>query len=330
MLTSKEGGTKVLDNIGRRINYLRISVTDLCNLRCRYCMPEEGLCKKDHKDILRIEEIEEIVREGAKIGIDKVRITGGEPLVRRGIIELLKRISNIKEIKDIAMTTNGILLRKYARDLKDAGLNRVNISIDTLDKEKYKEITRGGNIEDVLDGIKEAKSVGLAPIKLNAVLIGGFNDDEINDFVKLTKDENIDVRFIELMPLGQASSWAKENFIPNTTVLDRFPQLVSLCKDDKGSPAKYYKLPNGKGKIGLINPISNHFCSSCNRIRITADGKIKPCLHSNYEINIRSLLEQNVKLSDILKLAIESKPEEHTINDLEYKPVIRNMYQIGG
>ncbi|WP_432402236.1 GTP 3',8-cyclase MoaA [Wukongibacter sp. M2B1] len=320
----------MLDSIGRKINYLRISVTDLCNLRCRYCMPEDGLCKKDHKDILRIEEIEDIVRESAKIGIDKVRITGGEPLIRRGIIELVEKISRIKEIKDIAMTTNGILLKKYARALKDAGLNRVNISIDTFDKEKYEKITRCGNIEDVLEGVKEARKVGLAPIKLNTVLMGGFNDDEINDFVNLTMKENIDVRFIELMPLGQASTWAKENFIPNTTILDRFPELMPLCKDDKGSPAKYYKLPNGKGRVGLINPISNHFCSSCNRIRVTADGKIKPCLHSNYEINIRSLLEESIKLSDILKLAIESKPKEHTINDLEYEPVIRNMYQIGG
>ncbi len=320
----------MLDNIGRKINYLRISVTDLCNLRCRYCMPEEGLCKKEHEDILRIEEIEKIVRESAKIGINKVRITGGEPLIRKGIIELVEKISRIQEIKDIAMTTNGILLKKYANDLKNAGLNRVNISIDTLDKEKYKKITRGGKIEDVLEGVEEAKRVGLVPIKLNTVLIGGFNDHEISDFVNLTKNENIDVRFIELMPLGQASTWAKENFIPNTTVLDRFPELMGLCKDDKGSPAKYYKLPNGKGRIGLINPISSHFCSSCNRIRITADGKIKPCLHSNYEINIRSLLKQNVNLLEILKLAVESKPKEHTINDLEYEPVVRNMYQIGG
>jgi len=320
----------MLDNIGRRINYLRISVTDLCNLRCSYCMPEEGLCKKEHEEILRIEEIEELVREGAKLGIEKVRITGGEPLIRKGIIELISKISKIEEIKDLAMTTNGILLKKYIKELKDAGLKRVNISIDSLDKAKYHRITRGGDIEDVLEGIEEAKKAQLTPIKLNTVLIGGFNDDEIEDFVKLTYDENIDVRFIELMPLGQASTWAKEHFIPNTTVLDRFPELIPLCKEDKGSPAKYYKLPNGKGRVGLINPISSHFCSSCNRIRITADGKIKPCLHSNYEINIRSLLKQDIKLSDILKLAVEAKPKEHTINNNEYEPVIRNMYQIGG
>jgi cyclic pyranopterin phosphate synthase len=293
-------------------------------------MPEEGLCKKSHEDILRIEEIEDIVREGAKIGIDKVRITGGEPLIRKGIIELIRKISKIDGIKDLAITTNGLLLKKYAKDLKDAGLNRVNISIDSLDKEKYKKITRGGDINEVLEGIQAAKKAKLTPIKLNTVLIGGFNDDEIKDFVNLTKDYEIDVRFIELMPLGEASTWAKSHFIPNTTVLERFPELMALCKEDKGSPAKYYKLPNGKGKIGLINPISNHFCSNCNRIRITSDGKIKPCLHSNYEINIRNLMKENVKLLDILRLAIESKPKEHTINEFEYEPVIRNMYQIGG
>lgn len=320
----------MLDGMGRKINYLRISVTDLCNLRCKYCMPEEGLCKKSHKDILRIEEIENIVREGAKLGINKVRITGGEPLVRRGIIELIGKISRIDGINDLAITTNGLLLEKYAKQLKDAGLKRVNISIDSLDKEKYKEITRGGNINDVLKGIEAAIKAKLTPIKLNIVLIGGFNDDEIGDFVNLTRDYEIDVRFIELMPLGEASTWAKSHFIPNTLVLDRFPELMALCKGDKSSPAEYYKLPNGKGKVGLINPISSHFCSSCNRIRITSDGKIKPCLHSNYEINIRSLLKENITLPDILRLAIESKPKEHMINDFEYEPVIRNMYQIGG
>lgn len=320
----------MLDDAGRKINYLRISVTDLCNLRCRYCMPEEGILKKKHEDILRIEEIEEIVAEGAKIGIEKVRITGGEPLIKKGIIELVRKISNIDGIKDLAITTNGTLLKQYAKDLKYSGLNRVNISIDSLNKEKYKKITRGGKIEEVLAGIEEARRVGLTPIKLNTVLIGGFNDDEIEDFVNLTNNENIDVRFIELMPLGQASRWAKEHFISNIKVLENFPDLVPLCKEDKGSPAKYYKLPMGKGRVGLINPISSHFCSSCNRIRITADGRIKPCLHSNYEINIKSLIRQNIKLSDILKLAIKSKPKEHIIKKDEYEPIIRNMYQIGG
>lgn len=293
-------------------------------------MPEEGYCKKPHEDILRFEEIEDIIRAGAKIGIKKVRITGGEPLIRTGIIDLVKKISVIEGINDLAMTTNGTLLKKYAQQLKASGLDRVNISIDTLDKDKYSQITRGGDINDVLEGIEAAKKAHLTPLKSNTVLIGGFNDDEIEDFVNLTKDEEIDVRFIELMPLGEASGWAKKHFVPNTTVLERVPNLISLVGDQNGSPAKYYKLPNGKGRIGLINPISNHFCSSCNRIRITADGKMKPCLHSNNEINIRSLIKENYSLESILKLAVESKPREHEMNNLEFQPVVRNMNQIGG
>lgn len=320
----------MLDNEGRKINYLRISVTDLCNLRCKYCMPEDGIMKKCHNDILRIEEIEEIVKCGAKLGIDKVRITGGEPLIRKGIVELIKRIADIEEIKGVAITTNGILLKKYAKDLKKAGLKRVNISIDSLNREKYRFITRGGELKDVLEGIEEAKKVKLTPIKLNVVLIGGFNDDEIGDFINLTLEDEIDVRFIELMPLGEASSWSQNHFISNTVVLKKYPDLIPLCKEDKGSPAKYYRLPQGKGKIGLINPISNHFCSSCNRIRITSDGKIKPCLHSNFEIDIKEELSKNLDISNILKKAILSKPKEHKINNIGFKPIIRNMFQIGG
>lgn len=330
MLLSFKGGGILLDNMGRTIDYLRISVTDLCNLRCKYCMPEEGLCKKSHDDILRIEEIEEIVKAAARIGIKKVRITGGEPLIRKGIMDLIKRISRIKGINELAMTTNGTLLKKYAKELKASGLDRVNISIDTLNPDKYSQITRGGDINAVLEGIEAAKKASLTPLKLNTVLIGGFNDDEIESFVNLTKDEEIDVRFIELMPIGEASGWAKEHFIPNTTVLDRFPDLIYIDGDFNGSPAKYFKLPNGKGRVGLINPISSHFCSSCNRIRITADGRIKPCLHSNNEINIRSSIKQNYSLEYILKLAIKSKPREHKMNDLGFQPIERNMHQIGG
>ncbi|MDK2917921.1 MAG: 3,8-cyclase [Candidatus Petromonas sp.] len=320
----------MFDKQGRKINYIRISVTDLCNLRCRYCMPEEGIFKKNHQDILRIEEIEEIVRVGAKLGINKVRITGGEPLVRKGIVKLVEKISDIDGINDIALTTNGTLLKKYARDLKEAGLKRVNISIDSLNKNKYEAVTRGGDLQRVLEGIEAAKKEGLTPIKLNVVLIGGFNDDEIGDFIKLTIDDEIDVRFIELMPIGQASTWAKERFTPNTIVLEKYPKLVPICKEDKGSPAKYYRLPKAKGRIGLINPISSHFCRNCNRIRVTSDGKIKPCLHSNLEIDIREFRKLEMNLFDIFKNAIESKPRKHNINNHEYEPIIREMYQIGG
>lgn len=318
------------DNQGRKINYLRISVTDRCNLRCKYCMPEKGINKTIHDNILRIEEIEEIVKASGKLGIDKVRITGGEPLIRNGIIDLIGRINNVPEIKDVAITTNGLLLEDFAQDLKKAGLKRVNISIDTLNSKKYKKITRGGDLDKVMRGIRKAKKIGLTPIKLNVVLIGGFNDDETNEFLKLTLEEDIDVRFIELMPIGEASTWAKKNFIPNTMILKKHPQLIPQFEAEKGSPAKYYKLPYGKGKIGLINPISSHFCNSCNRIRITSDGKIKPCLHSSGEIDIRELMEENMTIEEIMKFAIGDKPKSHRMNDNGFIPIKRNMHQIGG
>ena len=318
------------DKYGRKINYLRVSVTDLCNLRCKYCMPEEGVLRKSHNEILSLEEFYEIIKCSTELGIDKIRITGGEPLVRKGIVSLIKKISELGAIKDIAMTTNGLLLEKYAYDLKNAGLKRVNISLDTLNSEKFKEITRGGNLDKVLRGIEAANNVSLTPIKINTVLIGGFNDDEIEKFAQMTIDYNIHVRFIELMPIGHASKWTKEKFISNNTVLKKLPSLIPL-EEEQGVPAKYYKLPNAKGKIGLINPISRHFCSTCNRIRLTADGKIKPCLHSDKEIDIKTIIRNDKsKLKEILTEAILQKPEKHHINDEGYKPIVRDMVKIGG
>lgn len=318
------------DKYSRKINYMRISVTDLCNLRCQYCMPEDGICKKEHDRILTLEEIVEIVKAGTALGIDKIRITGGEPLVRAGIVDFIKLISDIEGIKDIAITTNGILLPEYAQALKDAGLKRVNISIDSLDPDKYKEITRGGDLSRVLEGIKKSIEVGLTPVKLNVVAIGGQNDNEIENFINLTKDQEIDVRFIELMPIGEATEWAKERFISNEYIQNKFTNLIEL-EAEKSSPAKYYKLPGGKGRVGFINPISNHFCSECNRLRLTADGKLKPCLHSNDEIDILDIVRNNPeKIEDILKEAVEGKPEKHDLLSSNHEISNRSMFQIGG
>ncbi|MDD4504665.1 MAG: GTP 3',8-cyclase MoaA [Clostridiaceae bacterium] len=324
------------DNLGRNINYLRISVTDRCNLRCRYCMPEEGIDKKEHMEMLTLEEIFEVVKVCTNLGTDKIRITGGEPLVRKGLTGLIEKITALESIKDIAVTTNGVLLKKLAHDLKRAGLKRINVSLDTMDAKKYEYITRGGNIKDVLEGIAEALKVGLLPIKINTVLTKGFNENEIGDFIKLTLKENIDVRFIELMPLGQAASFASEHYFPNTEVLERFKELEPVEAVDKSSPAKYYKLPGAKGRVGLINPISHKFCDNCNRIRLTADGKLKPCLHSNKEIDVRGIL-RDTQLDDkysalrgAVAEAIQSKPEHHTLNDLCNEPIERDMYTIGG
>lgn len=316
------------DSYGRNINYLRISVTDLCNLRCKYCMPEEGISKVHHEDILTIEEIEEIAKVFVSLGVNKIRLTGGEPLIRSGIIDIVEKIGGLEEIKDLAMTTNGILLKQYAKDLKSVGLNRVNISLDTLNEEKYSYITRGGKLKDVLEGIEIAKKVGLTPIKINTVLIGGFNDNEIENFVRLTEKEEIDVRFIELMPIGEAIELESEYYVSNQLVLDKVPQLVKTKREDISSPAVYYKLPNGKGKVGIINPISCKFCEYCNRVRLTAQGKLKLCLHSNEEIDLKSALRKGEDIRSIILKSIEEKPESHKLESGEY--VSKNMYQIGG
>lgn len=315
----------------RRINYMRISVTDLCNLRCQYCMPEEGIAaKKHHKQILSFEEMTEIVKAAAEVGVNKIRITGGEPLVRKGIVSFISSISKIKGIDDIALTTNGLLLKDMGRELKEAGLNRLNISIDTLKPERFKEITRGGDLHKVLDGIQEALRLGLKPIKLNAVVIGGFNEDEIDDLVRLTVEDDIDVRFIELMPIGEASNWAKERFISNEEIKERIGYMLPL-EGDASSPAKYYRLPRAKGRVGFINPISSHFCGSCNRIRLTSDGKLKPCLHSNQEVDIMEVVRRNpAELKDVLEKAILLKPEKHYLYTNQHEIGHRNMSEIGG
>lgn len=318
------------DAQGRNINYLRISVTDRCNLRCMYCMPEEGICKKEHEDILSLEEIYQVVKSCSELGISKVRITGGEPLVRKGLPELIERIAKLQGIKELALTTNGVLLPKYAKELKAAGLDRVNISLDTMNAEKYSYITRNGSLEDVMSGINAAEEAGLQPIKLNTVLIGGFNDDEIESFVGLTKDRAIDVRFIELMPIGQASHWAKKHFISNKEILNKVQELQPVQSDDISSPAKYYQLPGAKGRVGLINPISHAFCGNCNRIRLTADGKLKPCLHTETELDIKELVRRNESLTDVIREAILHKPVQHNLNCHDNKPIERDMYRIGG
>lgn len=316
------------DSFGREINYLRISLTDRCNLRCKYCMPENGVLKFPHEEILTLEEIYTIIKAFVDLGVNKIRFTGGEPLARKGVVDLISKVSRLDGVKDLAMTTNGILLKEYAKDLKDAGLNRVNISLDTLNEDKYRMITRGGNLNTVMKGIEEAKKIGLTPIKINTVLIGGFNDDEIESLIKLTEKEEIDVRFIELMPIGEAASWAKEKFISNDIVLGKVKELIPVPREDMSSPAVYYKLPNGKGKVGIINPISCKFCENCNRVRLTSKGQLKLCLHSNVEIDIKEVLRNGQDIKKLILQSIRQKEESHHLEDGKY--IKRNMNQIGG
>lgn len=317
------------DSFGREINYLRISITDRCNLRCQYCMPEEGIAHKiEHDKMLSLEEIYRIARVFAKLGVSKIRITGGEPLVRKGAVDLVHMLSGLEGVRELAMTTNGVLLGHYARALKEAGLTRVNISLDTLDPAKYWEITRGGDLGQVLEGICEAKKVGLSPIKINTVLIGGFNDDEIEDLVNITREDPTDVRFIELMPIGEAAGWAKQKFVSNQRVLEVMKELKPVSKEDLSSPAVYYRLPGGQGKVGLINPISCKFCAFCNRVRLTSTGMLKLCLHSDREFDLKPHLHSDEALEAAILHAVGKKEESHHLTEGRY--ITRNMNQIGG
>lgn len=317
----------MIDAYKRKINYLRVSVTDLCNLRCKYCMPEGGILKKDHLEILSIEEMEEIIGVFEKMGITKLRFTGGEPLVKKGLPQLIRYASKLPNINDISITTNGILLEEYAYELKKAGLNRVNISLDSLNAEKFKEMSRGGNLNRVLSGIEKAREVGLTPIKINVVLIGGFNDVEIPNFIEWTK-EGIDVRFIELMPIGMVANWAKPHFISNKRVLEMVPELERLAVKDKSATASYYKKPGYTGKVGLISPISCKFCQYCNRIRLTSDGKLRFCLHSDEELDLKRILENRESLENKIMQYIMQKPKQHQL-ELE-KYIKRAMSSVGG
>ena len=269
----------MLDQYKRNINYMRISVTELCNLRCRYCMPAEGICKKEHEEMLSEDELIQAVEVAVSLGITKLRITGGEPLVKRNIISICRRIAAVKGIREVCMTTNGILLPALALPLREAGVTRLNISLDTLDRDKYFYITRGGALDDAWAGIEAALSAGFQKVKLNAVLIGGFNDNEIAALAELTKRYPLDVRFIEMMPMYNSGDFDETAFLPCEKVLEVLPELVAVEPD--GGVAQLYQLPGAMGRVGLIRPVNVHFCGSCNRIRLTADGKIKPCLHSS-------------------------------------------------
>lgn len=317
----------MIDQYGRSITYLRISVTELCNLRCRYCMPEEGIYKKSHDEMLTEDELIQAVEAAASLGITKLRFTGGEPLIKKNIISICQQSAAVPGIREVCMTTNGILLPELAVPLQKAGVSRLNLSLDTLDPEKYAYITRGGNLNDFWNGFHAAMKADFKKIKLNAVLIGGFNDDEIRSLSELTKQYPVDMRFIEMMPMCDSSGFEPDAYIPYTRVLDILPKAEPIAKD--GSVAKLYHLPGAQGNIGLISPVSAHFCNECNRIRMTADGKVKPCLHSNAEFPLKG---QDFKgMYAQMKAAIWEKPKWHGELDAAHKSGAgRTMNQIGG
>ncbi len=326
--------TGLFDTWQRQINYLRISVTDRCNLRCIYCV-NESFAPLTHDDILRYEEIYQIAQAAASLGINKIRLTGGEPLARLNLSQLVKMLSRIESIDDIALTTNGILLARYAAELKAAGLKRVNVSLDTLQRDKFKRITGADKLNDVLAGIEAAHQVGLEPVKINTVALRGINDNEVLDFARKTVEDGWHVRFIEFMPF--ASNGAE----PLGTVSAR---EIRECLKPLGSlepvtgtvgngPAKYYRLPGASGTIGFITPMTEHFCGSCNRLRLTSDGHLRPCLLDEDEVDLKEALRHGASIEDLKQLirkAVSIKREHHRLAEGICTPEGRPMCQIGG
>ena len=337
--------TGLSDPFNRPINYLRISITDRCNLRCIYCLPPEGVELLPQGDILTYEEIARVAVLAVEMGINKVRLTGGEPLARTGLSRLVGMLATIKGIDDISLTTNGILLKNFAAELKQAGLKRVNVSLDSLRRDVFKHITRHDKLDDVLGGIQAAKDCGLNPVKVNVVVIKGVNDNEVADFAGLTVSQGWHVRFIELMPFVRdnppdghsVGSKASLNpaFVSVAEIKHGIEELGTLEPSlpvTGNGPARYFRLPHASGTIGFIAPISQHFCFSCNRLRLTAEGKLRPCLLSDYEVDLLYPLRGGASGEDMKKIiaeAIKSKPRKHGLSR-GYRARKRLMSQLGG
>ncbi|MBA4370823.1 MAG: GTP 3',8-cyclase MoaA [Coriobacteriaceae bacterium] len=338
-----------VDSRGRRIDYLRISLTDRCNLRCVYCMPDEGVEWKPHDEILTFEEIERFAALAVEAGIGKIRLTGGEPLVRHGVVDHVRRLMAITGLEAVALTTNGTLLPRFAAPLAEAGLTRINISLDSLDPGTYERITRGGNLAEALAGLDAAFEAGFHPVKLNVVVVRSLDQDLLG-FARMTLERPLHVRFIEYMPVGDAEDgagchgegggWTASDSVPSEEVLARLAsegaaaglgELEPLAKDAAPGgwgPARYYRFPGAAGTLGVISPLSHHFCAECNRLRLTADGKLRPCLFSDEEIDVRAVLRQGTEdeVRAAIRSALEHKPEGHEMR----VGTLRRMSQIGG
>ncbi|MDQ7093175.1 GTP 3',8-cyclase MoaA [Desulfosporosinus sp. PR] len=321
------------DQFRRQIDYLRISITDRCNLRCIYCMPSSGVPWIPHEDILSFEEILRLMRISTQLGFRRFRITGGEPLVRKGILDFARESARLPGVDDLMITTNGLLLPEMAFDLKAAGVHRVNISLDTMDSERFREITRGGDVSKVIQGIFRSLEAGLNPVKINVVVVRNVNTQELPSFLTLAKQYPLHIRFIELMPIG-LSSERRADFVPIEEMKEILELKQDVPKEDilGGGPAEYFQPPGYKGSVGFISALSRHFCTTCNRIRLTADGKLRPCLHSKHEIDMREGLRNgstDQELLDLFARAVWHKPAEHHMNE-EALQGQRLMSQIGG
>ena len=321
---------ELYDEIGRCIHYLRVAVTDRCNFRCQYCMPTEGVEWIEHHDILRYEELLRVIKAFASLGVNKVRITGGEPLVRKGLLPFLKEVSQIPGIAEMGLTTNGSLLNEYAPLLKEAGVTRINVSLDTLQRERFIKLTGQDKLHEVLAGIKKAQEVGLTPVKINMGVMKGFNSDEVVDMAKLAMDHPYQIRFIEYMPFRPGESYLfTTDEIKEKLAEAGFTNLIPQMKNN--SPARIYTIPGFQGTIGFISPVSEHFCASCNRMRLTPDGYLRPCLLSNDEYSLRTDLRSGISdegLREKIKEIVWNKPKQHYLE--QGKKSERGMSRIGG
>lgn len=313
------------DGCGRSVSYLRLSVTDRCNCRCTYCMPPQGVTPLAHEQMCSLEELARITSVLVEMGVTKVRLTGGEPLARRGVVELVRMIRALPSVEEIAMTTNATMLAPVAEELVFAGLDRINVSLNSLDPARYAEITRGGRLEDALAGLDAARAAGLTPLKINCVLMGGVNLDEIPQLAELSRHEALDVRFIELMPIGEGALMPPERFVSADVVHELLPGLVQLPTE---GVAERYTMPGWKGSIGLIRPMSCKFCAGCSRIRVTADGHLKTCLHGREELALAGLSHN--ALRETITQALGHKPEHHQMDRGHASDSARPMSKIGG
>ena len=323
------------DSYNRQIDYIRISITDKCNLKCIYCMPSENLKFFKQKEVMTNDEILRFIRIASKHGLRKVRITGGEPLMRKNIISLISSIKKIG-IRDLSITTNGIVLSKVVEDLKKAGLDRVNISLDTMYPDKFKAITGGGDIDSVWQSIKKAEKTGLTPVKINVVPIRGVNDDEILSFASLTFDNDYHIRFIEFMPATCNGIWKKDKCVSSAEAMEKISTLGRLepLKFKGRGPSRNYRIKGAVGVIGFISPLSDHFCGECSRLRLTADGEIRPCLFSNIKIDIKTPMRNGAsdeEIDDLFCKAVKVKPQRHLLNeDITSANHLKAMFKIGG
>ncbi len=327
----------LIDSFGRTINYLRISVTDRCNLRCVYCLPSEGIQWQAREDQLTADEIIRVTTSMAQVGLTRVRLTGGEPLVRADIVEIVARLTSIPGIQEVSLTTNAMLLERLAQPLADAGLTRLNISLDTLDPDKFSRITRGGVIDRVWRGIAAAERAHLGPIKLNTVVVNGLNSEEIPSLARLSIENPWHIRFIELMPVGNQQDWGTgfpltaDRYIPVQEMQARlsFYHLEPVESPVGNGPARTFRIPGALGTVGFISPLGEHFCQNCNRLRLTADGFLRPCLLLDGEINVREALRTNQPVLALIHQAVDAKPKGHELF-MEHYPESRRMAQIGG